>query len=190
MKKSLLLIAFVLLGIVGAQAQEKKYFGTEKAYVKTITETDGQVTSEQEMWFTDYGRKMKSIVIIHMEGYGDFTTHSIAIGETVYTLGDDGKVAKESRREGLDFMNLTPEDIKKYKIEELGTEECMGKECIKYSQEQRVLLSKAKAISWIWGGIVLRSEMKNGRMEAITRVTELKEDIDFPDDFFDVPDFS
>jgi len=29
--------------------------------------------------------------------------------------------------------------------------------------------------------------MKRGRTEAVTRVTELKEDIDLPADFFDIP---
>ncbi|MBO4755355.1 MAG: hypothetical protein IKX05_05120 [Bacteroidales bacterium] len=187
MKKTLLLIAIVLLGAVVARAQEKKYFGAEKAYVKTITESDSQVTSEQEMWFVDYGRKMKSIITLHWEGMGDYTTVSFAEGDTVYTLGDDGKVIKESEREGLDFYNLSEENIKKYKLKELGTEECFGKECIKYSQEQKVMLSTAKIINWIWGGIVIRSEMKRGRTEAVTRVTELKEDIDLPADFFDIP---
>ena len=188
MKKTLLLIAIAFLGIVSAQAQEKKYFGIEKAYVKTITETEGEVTSEQEMWIVDYGRKLKSIVTLHWEGMGDFTTTSYADGDTVYTLGDDGKVAKKSEREGLDYYNLSEDYIKQYKIKELGREECGGKPCIKYSQEQKVLLSTAKTVCWIYEGIVMRAEMKRGRTEAVTYVKELDEEIDLPVDFFNIPE--
>ena len=175
MKKTLLLIAIVLLGAVVAQAQEKKYFGAEKAYVKTITESDGQVTSEQEMWFVDYGRKMKSIITLHWEGMGDYTTVSFAEGDTVYTLGDDGKVIKESEREGLDFYNLSEENIKKYKLKELGTEECFGKECIKYTAEIEQMGQKAKVEVSVWQGIAMKNTVDMGEFSITQTVKEVKE---------------
>ena len=132
MKKILLIAAALVLGAMSLHAQNALY-GIKSGYLKYETQTSGG-TQYNELWFDDYGRLRKQHDQIYMEGMGMYHTEILFRNGKIYSNAwfDDEKKDEAKVTEGeidLNYLNLSDEAIKRYKIVNEGTEVVFGKTC-------------------------------------------------------------
>ena len=163
MKKYLLLAAALMLGAVARHAQGAIY-GIKSAHLKYETQTSGGL-QYNEVWFDDYGKLWKQHDQIQMEGIGNYHTEVIFRDGKSYPNAwideekkDEAKMTESG--EGINWANLTEEDMKKHQIKDLGTEEIFGKTCTIYTYKLKSLLRTVTYKDWRWKGILLKMETK------------------------------
>lgn len=188
MKKRLLLFAVAISATSSLFAQEAKY-EIKSAIVTQKMEAMGQ-TMEMTQYFDDYGKKecVDTKIPTGVAG-ASMTVRSIQKGDTVYAINMEYKTGQKTvlPEKPVNYLNLTPEVVKNYKIEELGTEEFLGKECKKYRSETNQNGVNATATTWIWKGLPLKSVVSAGGMNMTMTVTEIKENATISPDVFEIP---
>ena len=115
-------------------------------------------------------------------------TTIIRDGKTYMVNAAEKQVQEMPGRESINYLNLTPEVIKKNNVKEVGKETVAGKECIKYTAEIEQMGQKAKVEVSVWQGITMKSKVDMGEFAMIQTVKEVKE---CPVDakLFDIPKF-
>ena len=87
------------------------------------------------------------------------------------------------------FLNLTEDVIGKYKIQEVGKEQFLDKECTVYTRENETQGMKAQIKVWVYKGMALKQETSLSGMKIVASATEFKEDAMVLPQVFDVPVF-
>lgn len=137
--------------------------GAYKANIRESTDSDGKVTNR---W--------------------DITIEDIA-----YEIDMDKKIGTKSDLRlarklvsDIDLTQITEEDIEKYELKRVGTEEILGRECEVWVSE------KLKSKVWIWKGLTLKAEnydFLGFPVEASMVATKLEENVPISPETFTVP---
>ena len=183
MKKYMSVIAALLVAVVAfGQAPAKKY-GVKSGTVTVINDMMGEKI-ENTSYFDDYGAK--EVTEMSMMG---MKMKQLSLDGKMYIINEEQKQVQEMpAQESVNYLNLTPEVIAKYKVKEVGKETVAGKECIKYTAEISQMGQTAKAEVSVWQGYAMKSKIDMGGFGISTEVKEFKEG---PVDakLFEVPKF-
>ena len=183
MKKYMTVVAALLVAVVAmGQAPAKKY-GVKSGTVTVISDMMGEKV-ENTSYFDDYGAK--EVTEINMMG---MKMKQLSRDGKMYIINEGEKQVQEMpAQESINYLNLTPEVIKKYNVKEVGKETVAGKECTKYTAEIEQMGMKAKAEVSIWKGYAMKSKVDMGGFAISSEVKEIKEG---PVDakLFDIPKF-
>ncbi|MCQ2976052.1 MAG: hypothetical protein MJ211_14720 [Bacteroidales bacterium] len=188
MKTKLFLAAAALIcavSTVNAQEAEASY-EFKSAVISTKADMMGQPMITK-YYIDDYGKKQATEMDMN---FGGNAMHIIAVkqadGSTIsYDLN-----TKEGRKEvqaNVNFLNITPEVTKKYKIKELGEELCQDKPCKVYSLEIEQMGMAVGQKVWIWKGFALKTEIDGGMFTMVTEVSELNLDAEIDQKIFEIP---
>ena len=193
MKAKYLLLSLLLLVPFFASAQDvaqpvKKY-GFKSAIVKSTTDMMGQVI-EMTGYIEEYGALECQKVSIDLPGMGSVETAVINKDGKAWTVNYTMKQVEETTpEEQVNFLELSDEDVEKYKIKEIGKEVLLGKECIKYSVENEVQGLKANLTVWAYKGFPMKTETEVQGFKIVFTVTDFQEDAMVLPQIFDVPEF-
>jgi len=215
MKTTITLIAAVLLlmmagctqagqkgpsGIQSASAQDKvpegARYGVKSAIIKKTSPFIMVMGAVREItvYIDDYGAK--EAVEVNMDAE-QMQQHTLAIreagGKTI-VIDLDGKTAGRIQdNEPRDYRHLTPEEIKRFKITEVGTETVAGKPCKVF----RMDLSEGGeegydliATRYVWEGIVLAQELSSEMMHGLNSAEEVQSieiNVPIPPEKFEIP---
>ena len=187
MERTLLtLLALCLLLPLGAQ--ENYRYGVKSAYMKTVS-IMWDYKSYNYYWFDDYGYWEKGVTESNMGEFGTFLSTIIFKGEEGWAINDNKQVKKMEGRPQVNWLTLTPEQMKQFKIKKIGEEEYKGYPCTVYEEERKQMLSKVKVLNWVYKGIVIR-QVLNKKMSSDTYIEleELQEGATIPAGTFDLPE--
>ncbi|WP_293709422.1 hypothetical protein [uncultured Parabacteroides sp.] len=191
MNVKMLLPVLLLFVTTVLKAQEAKY-ELKSAIIKKETIAMGQKL-ESTWYMDDYGKKESSETVMKVGGVAGVEKHLLTImdGNFVINVDLDMKTASRMKmpQEPVNYLNLSPEIIEKFKVKENGEEEVAGKLCKKYSLEITQMGQTAEVSTWVWKGLVLKSEMgANGMVVMKEEVVEIEENPAVPADKFVVPE--
>ncbi|MBP5503233.1 MAG: hypothetical protein J6Y24_10655 [Bacteroidales bacterium] len=184
--KMILAAAAMVFCTATANAQEARY-EFEKAVITTKTEMMGNpmITT---YYIADYGKKEASEFKMDMSAMGG----NVMNMRTVIT--PEGAVnfdinSKEGRKtEGsVNFLNLTPEVVKKHKIKEKGEEIVNGYPCKKYEVNTEQMGMSVSSTVWVWKGFAIKTVVDGGMFQIETVVDSFDENGNIPEGIFDVP---
>jgi hypothetical protein len=86
-------------------------------------------------------------------------------------------------------LNANALNISLSKLKENGEEEVAGRMCKKHSSEVTQMGQTLHLKTWIWKGIVLKSETEgNGMVFAIETAIEVQENVPVSSDVISIPD--
>lgn len=193
MKAKYLLLSLLLLVPFFASAQDAaqpvKKYGFKSAIVKSTTDMMGQVI-EMTGYIEEYGALECQKVSIDLPGMGSVETAVINKDGKAWTVNYTMKQVEETTpEEQVNFLELSDEDVEKYKIKEIGKEVLLGKECIKYSVENEVQGLKANLTVWAYKGFPMKTETEVQGFKIVFTVTDFQEDAMVLPQIFDVPEF-
>ncbi|MBO7462949.1 MAG: hypothetical protein J6T96_10180, partial [Bacteroidales bacterium] len=105
------------------------------------------------------------------------------------TVSFDKSNLKEGRKtEGsVNFLNLTPEVIKKHKIKEKGEETIDGRPCKIYVVNTEQMGMSVSSQVWVWKGFTVKTVVDGGMFTIETKMDTFDENGKIPDGVFDIP---
>lgn len=169
MKKYMTVVAALLVAVVAMGQTPAKRYGVKSGTVKVVTTMMEPV--ESITYFDDYGAK--EVTEMNMMG---MKMTQLTIGDKMYIINADEKQVQEMPgRDNINYLNLTPEVIKKYNVKEVGKEKVAGKDCIKYTAEIEQMGQKAQVSVSVWNGYAMKSNIDMGGFGISTEVVEFKE---------------
>lgn len=183
MKKLSMFLAFLLVAVLAANAQEKRY--DVKSGIVTMESEMGATT----LYFDNYGavqaQKMNmmgmDMTILNKDG----KTYMINPGEKQVQEMPEGGMGGNT----INFLNLTDKVKADNKIKELGKEKVLGRECTKYSIEMNMMGQTMQQTVWVYKGITLKTFMDGGQFQMENTATKFEENATIPAGTFDVPKF-
>ncbi|MBO5634260.1 MAG: hypothetical protein J5907_02435 [Bacteroidales bacterium] len=194
MKTKFLLASLLMLVSLGLTAQENapvKKYGFKSAIAKISTDMMGQKV-ESTAYVDEYGAKECQKAKVEVPGMGAVETGSIVKDGKSWSINYTMKQVQEVEIKPEDqpnFLNITEEAKKKFKIQEAGKEKVLDFDCDVYTLETEAEGMTAKLKVWCYKGFTLKSETELMGMKIITAVTEFKEDAMVLPQVFDVPKF-
>lgn len=185
--KKILLSFLSFMFVIMAVAQEKKY-NIKSGMMNTITNVMGQRV-ESILYFDDYGNLECSLTKNSKGGTELFEVSTISKGGIMYIVNPLSKQIQEIPiPETINYLHLTPEIIKEYNIQELGSEKVLGKDCVKYSAETLQSGQKSSVIIWVWEGLPLKTITTSNGIEISVAVSELHINMPIDQNVFAVPE--
>ena len=186
--KRIMTLCAVLLVAVTAMAQDgAKRYGLKSGEYKTEMDMMGQKINAT-VYFDDYGAKQFTRTKMEMMGMS-MDMGTLMLGNKTYMINYGDKTVQEMpAQESINYLDITDDVAKKYKVQELGKETIDGKECTKYSAEISQMGQTAKTTVWVWKGFAMKNVIDAGGMA----ITQLSKDIkEGPVDasVFEVPKF-
>ncbi|MBO4244376.1 MAG: hypothetical protein J6V76_06365 [Bacteroidales bacterium] len=184
--KMIFAAAALVVAAASAQAQEARY-EFEKAVITTKTEMMGNpmITT---YYISDYGKQEASEFKMDMSAMGGNVMNMRSVTQA------DGAVqfdinAKEGRKiDGqVNFLNLTPEVVKKHKIKEKGEEIINGRPCKKYEVNTEQMGMSVSSTVWIWKGFPVKTVVDGGMFQIETVMDTFDENGTIPEGIFEVP---
>lgn len=186
--KKVLSIVILLAISVSVFAQDGKKYEIKSGIVKTVTEVMGQKV-EATAYFDNYGAiEASKTKTPSPMGELDLTTIS-KDGKTYVVNHTMKNVQTVPQQQEINFLNLTDEVIKQYKVVMIGIEKIGERECSKYIFEMSMMGQTISSTAWVWKGITLKSVSQANGMTITVNVTELQEDAAIDASIFDVPTF-
>lgn len=191
MKMKILFAALLLSATTLLSAQEAKY-GIKSAIIKKDMVAMGQKV-ECAWYVEDYGKKEAVEIAMKTGGVAGIEKHirTISEGASVVNVDLDMKTAMRMNlpQQPINYLQLTPDVIEKFKIKETGKEEIAGKPCKKYALEITQMGQTVQMSVWIWKGLALKSETaSNGMVVMVETATQVDESSVVPVDKFVVPE--
>lgn len=191
MKAIVLFAALLLSATTLLNAQEAKY-GIKSAIIKKDMVAMGQKV-ECAWYVEDYGKKEAVEIAMKTGGVAGIEKHirTISEGASVVNVDLDMKTAMRMNlpQQPINYLQLTPDVIEKFKIKETGQEEIAGKPCKKYALEITQMGQTVQMSVWIWKGLALKSETaSNGMVVMVETATQVDENTAVPADKFVVPE--
>ena len=188
MKAKLFFAAVAMVAVAAtAQAQEARY-EFEKAVITTKTEMMGQpmITT---YYIDDYGKKEASEFTMDMSAMGGNKMEMRSVRTEDGTVTFDKNNLKEGHKtEGsVNFLNLTPEVIKKHKIKEKGEETIDGRPCKIYVVNTEQMGMSVSSQVWVWKGFTVKTVVDGGMFTIETKMDTFDENGKIPDGVFDIP---
>lgn len=145
--------------------------------------------AESTQYFDDYGKKQASVTVVD-QGLVKNETKTLQFEDTIYAINEAMKMGQKivSPEKPINYLQLTPDVIEKYKIQELGTETVAGRQCTRYSEQISQMGQTANIEVWVWKGIPLKMVMKIGDAEITNQTaTEVQEDATVDPKMFEIP---
>ena len=144
---------------------------------------------ETTQYFDDYGKKQAAVATMD-QGEVKIEIKRLQFEDTIYQINVAMKMGQKvvSPEKPVNYLQLTPDVIEKYKIQELGTETVAGRSCTRYSEQILQMGQTFNIEVWVWKGVVLKSVMKLGdtEMENQTAI-EVQENPTIDPKEFDIP---
>jgi len=183
MKRIFTLCAVLLVAVTAMAQNGAKMYGIKSGTFKTEMDMMGQ-TITQTTYFDDYGAKQST----SMSMMGMEMTQINKDGKMYLVNKGDKSVQEMPAQESINYLNLTDEAIKKFKVKETGKETVSGKECTVYTAEISQMGQTAKATVSVWNGFPMKSVIDAGGFGITQKIVEIKEG---PVDasLFEVPKF-
>lgn len=182
------LLSVLCLFVLGfsAQAQTARY-GVKSGILKIVAESDGHQTPETQ-YFTDYGAVESLTFVMDFPGFVTYDIWYVTKGDKLWaiTVIDGKRTVKEADNPtpDLNLLSPSPEVVAKYNLQEVGEEIFLDRPCKIYTYEMRQGRKKNMVKSWVYKGIILRTEMTVGRRTSTTTAVEFKENVTPPDGVF------
>jgi len=170
-----------------AQAQEARY-EFEKAVITTKTEMMGQpmITT---YYIDDYGKKEASEFKMDMSAMGGNVMEMRSVRQEDGTVTFDVNGKEGRKTEGtVNFLNLTPEVIKKHKIKEKGEEIIDGRPCKIYIVNTEQMGMSVSSQVWVWKGFTVKTVVDGGMFTIETKMDTFDENGKIPDGIFTIPE--
>lgn len=192
MKAKTLFVALLLAVTTLLSAQEGK-FGIKSAIITKEMVAMGQKV-ECTWYVDDYGKKESLELTMKTGGVAGVEKHIRTITDgaaSVITVDLDMKTAMRMKlpQQPINYLKLTPDVIKKYKIKEVGEETIAGKICKKYTLEITQMGQTLQMSVWVWKGMALKSETASNKMVVMVETAkEINESTTVPADKFVVPE--
>lgn len=169
------------------QAQEARY-EFEKAVITTKADMMGQpmITT---YYIDDYGKKEASEFTMDMSAMGGnkMQMRTVRQGDGSVTFDVNGKEGRKTEG-SVNFLNLTPEVIKKHKIKEKGEEVLDGRTCKVYVVNTEQMGMSVSSKVWVWKGFTVKTVVDGGMFTMETTMDTFDENGKIPDGIFDIPD--
>lgn len=187
MKKTITIIAFILIGI-GVQAQEKIRMYDVKSGIVTMEMDMMGRKVVQEIYFDDYGAKQAMMVDFRGQ-----KMRGIEVDGEAIMVDDEKNIAVKMpsmgmTNEKINFLDQSPKNIRRNKIKEIGKETLLGKECTIYTVAVFMMGNVVKQTVWVYKGITLKSSITTDWGEMVQTATALVEDIEIPAETFVLPE--
>ena len=190
-KMKFLFALLFLSATILLNAQEAKY-GIKSAIIKKDVVAMGQ-NVECTWYMDDYGKKESTELTMKTGGVAGVEKHirTIADGSSAINIDLDMKTAMKMKlpEKPINYLQLTPEIVEKYKIKETGEEDIAGKPCKKYGLEITQMGQTVRMSVWVWKGLVLKSETSsNGMVVMVETAKTIDETSAVATDKFTIPD--
>ena len=174
MKRFFTLCAVLLVAVTASAQNGAKKYGVKSGEFVTEMDMMGQKIAGTT-YFDDYGAKQIAKTKVEMMGM-TMDMGTLQLGDKSYMINYGDKTVQEMpAQESINYLNLTPEIVKKFKVQEVGKETVNGKECTKYTAEISQMGQTAKTTVWVWQGIPMKSVIDMGGMAMTQSVKEVKE---------------
>ena len=191
MKRTIIILALATLLSVSINAQAKKY-GLKSAVVSYSTETMGMKV-KSTLYFEDYGKIECTQTVFEMDlgatkeviNHRDLTKDGYAYSFDIEKKTGTKRAISPRNSGQYDFANMSDKMKKEYQLKELGSEKFLGRDCKKYSMNNKDMEMKGTFL--IWNNIPLKSETNAGGMDAKMFTTKIEENGKIPADIFEVP---
>lgn len=145
---------------------------------------------ETTSYFDDYGKKQAAVAVVN-QGLVQTETKTLQFEDTIYQINVGMKMGQKvvSPEKPINYLQLTPDVIEKYKIQELGTETVAGRQCTRYSEQTSQMGQTVNVEVWVWKGIGLKTVMKLGDTEIVSQTaTEIQENPTIDPEMFEIPE--
>ena len=193
MKAKALLTSIMMLAAVALFAQEEnapvKKYGFKSAIVKLSSDVMSQKV-ESTAYIDEYGAKECQKTKVDVPGMGSVESATISKDGKTWSVNYTMNQVQEMDINPADqpnFLNLTDEAKKKFKIQEVGTEKVLDKDCTVYTLETEAQGMTAKLKVWVYKGFTMKTETEVMGMKIAAVATEFKEDAMVLPQVFDVP---
>ncbi len=166
---------------------KKGKYAIKSGIVEYKTQVMG-MDAKQTLLFDDYGAKEKTVVEMEMMGMKS-QTNTITKDGVVYNYDAEKKTGTKTdeitKSSSIDFENLTEEIRKDMKLEKIGEEPFLGKNCDKYSINYEKM--KMKGTYLVWKGIPLKTDIEISSVKMILEAVKLTESVSIPATEFEIP---
>jgi outer membrane lipoprotein-sorting protein len=173
---------------LSAQNAAKKY-EIKSAIIQKEMTTMGQ--KMQSTWYIDDFGQKEALEMTVGSGLMKQQMLTVIDSESVTTVNlklKTGTRMKLPEESNVNYLQLTPEVKEKYALKELGEEDIAGKSCKKYAMETTQAGQTMQISTWIWKGIVLKSETSaNGKVVSSETATKIQEDAAIPSGKLAIP---
>ena len=190
---TVLLISFLTMAM--AFAQESNRIIEMKSVIITMTSEFMEQTLITKKYFDDYGQKFAQFTLLPFYDNGgrrdSLIVGKVRCGDVDIVVDYINHALRIQTKDSLtiNFLNLTEDVVKKYKIKRIGEEYVCGKPCVKYSFVYKIQGNQIKTQVWVWKGVTLKkrdiSFLQEREMEAI----DIQVDVPIDSSFFVVPDY-
>lgn len=186
MKKTFLLV--MMLAVVSVvYAQENKRYGIKSGIIKLVATVGNHATNETQ-YFDNYGGKESVVYTTEIPGLVKYDSYIITVGDKGWTVTDNEGVKKGKEFKNpvpdLTFINPSKEVIEKYKIEEVGEETFLDRDCKIFTYEMTQNRKICYYRVWVYKGIILKSLMKMGKRESSIVASQFDENVPVPEEVF------
>jgi len=184
--KMIIAAAAMVFAAAATQAQEARY-EFESAVITTKTEMMGNpmITT---YYISDYGKQEASEFKMDMSAMGGNVMNMRTVVQADGSVSFDINSKEGRKTEGsVNFLNLTPEVVKKHKIKEKGEEIVDGRLCKKYEVNTEQMGMSVASTVWIWKGFPVKTVVDGGMFQIETVMDSFNEGGEIPEGIFDVP---
>lgn len=172
---------------------DKKIFGIKSGIIEyNIT---GSQTGNKKLYFDEWGR-MQAEFSNSTISVGKYSKHSnllkITKNDRQYVINLDNKTGTKRENPIIEKMMELGEQINYGDFGEQlilidggyesGSDEVMDKNCKVFQ------FSKQNKTWWVWNWILLKSEIKRGNVNININATDIKTNVEMPENIFSIPD--
>ncbi len=144
--------------------------------------------ASQILYFDDHGQKEATETSMEIMGNKTRNVSVTVDGQTVNFDPENKTGFKAPAMQGsgqLNFRQLTDEITRQWNLKEKGTETFLGKECTRYSVDNKEYNMKGEY--WVWKGIPLKMELEMATSRMVMEAVSVTENADIPADRFEIP---
>lgn len=177
----------------GKKSNFQKRYGVKSGIIEY--DLSGVQEGTKTLYFDDWGMRQAEYTrsVISVSGYTKAVNLvTIIDGEYQYTINLDQKTGTKTRNpiikemESLKyekgFNEFGEQMILKMGAEKIGSDSFLGKDCDVYE------IKNSNTKLWVWKWIILKSEIKSGRIDIGTTATKIQTDVQIPSAKFALPE--
>lgn len=177
----------------GKKSNFQKRYGVKSGIIEY--DLSGIQEGKKTLYFDDWGMRQAEYTrsVISVNGYTKaINLVNIIDGEYQYTINLDQKTGTKTRNPIIKemeelkyekgFNEFGEQMILKMGAEKVGSDNFLGKDCDVYE------IKKSNTKLWVWEWIVLKSQIKSGRIDIGTTATKIQTDVQVPSAKFALPE--
>ncbi len=171
----------------------QKRYGVKSGIIEY--DLSGIQEGTKTLYFDDWGMRQAEYTrsVISVNGYTKaINLVNIIDGEYQYTINMDQKTGTKTRNPIIKemeelkyekgFNEFGEQMILKMGAEKIGSDSFLGKDCDVYE------IKSSNTKLWVWKWIILKSEIKSGRIDIGTTATKIQTDVQIPSAKFALPE--